>query len=110
MREKLRIVFWVVVVKIAFTKARRNSGCVKESGTAIGAPAIAYRRAPPGFDACAGTIAELADDAIWRCLTRALPRFWDFVKRVDHQDTFVTLRCQGISRIKVPLANREGGL
>ena len=99
MREKLRIIFWVIVVKVALTKARWNSGGVKESGTAIGAPAIADRRALTRFDAGASPITDLTDDVIRRCFTRVLPRFWNFVKRIDHPDSLLLCDARGFQEL-----------
>lgn len=88
MREKLRIVFWVVVVKIARAKARWNSRSIEQLGAAIRSPAIADRRSTTWLDARAGAIAELTDDVSCRSFTRVLPRFWNFVKSINHPDLF----------------------
>jgi hypothetical protein len=82
-------------VKIALTKARWNPCCVKESGTTIRAPAIAYRRSLTGFDSSAGTIAELTDDVIRRSLTRIVQRLWNLVKSIDHPETSIESECEG---------------
>lgn len=86
MREKLRIIFWIVVVKTALTKAWWDPCCIKEPGATIRAPAITNRRSLAWFDSRTGPIAKRTDDVTCRSFARTVLRLGNFVKGVNHLD------------------------
>lgn len=94
MGEKLRIVFWIIIVEITLTKTWWNSRRIKKSRTSIRPSAFAYGRALTWFDSRPRTIATLTDDVIGRCFALTVLRPWNLVKCIYHWDNLPEEWCE----------------